>query len=266
MFRRIALVLVLLLSSFEVLGRTQINNNTQTYSVVISNAVGTQNDFAPGLVGNTLVRMNNASLVTITGFANGVTGQRLTVINVGAGQVDFVYNSAGSATGNKMILPVSSMNMSLGAAGQGSAEFIYDGSGRWMMIGFQQGGSISFTPTITFNAASVGITYSTQSGGYYISGRTLFFSGTITLSAKGSSTGNAEIKGLPVSSTAIYGPTQILSFANMATVSTGVFGLVVPGTPTVTLETGGAASVAFITDVNFTNTTSIIFAGSYVVT
>jgi hypothetical protein len=55
----------------------------------------------------------------------------------------------------------------------------------------------SFTPTITFGGASTGITYGHNSGRYTKVGRAVFFYLSIFLSAKGSSTGNAAVAGLP---------------------------------------------------------------------
>lgn len=57
----------------------------------------------------------------------------------------------------------------------------------------------SWTPVLTFNGNSVGITYSTQRGRYARVGRTVTVNFEISLSSKGSSTGEAWITGLPFS-------------------------------------------------------------------
>lgn len=58
----------------------------------------------------------------------------------------------------------------------------------------------SFTPTLAFGGASVGITYSSQVGKYTLIGNIVMFSVVFSLSNKGSSTGAATITGLPVAS------------------------------------------------------------------
>ena len=55
----------------------------------------------------------------------------------------------------------------------------------------------SWTPTIEFGGASVGITYSVQLGRYTKIGNTVTIWFDVRLSAKGSSTGNVTISGLP---------------------------------------------------------------------
>lgn len=56
----------------------------------------------------------------------------------------------------------------------------------------------TFTPTLTFGGASVGITYTTQYGAYTRIGNRVMFEVAILLSSKGSSTGDLVINGLPI--------------------------------------------------------------------
>lgn len=55
----------------------------------------------------------------------------------------------------------------------------------------------TFTPTVIFGGASVGVTYGAQLGRYVRIGRTVFITCSFTLTAKGSSVGTAQIAGLP---------------------------------------------------------------------
>lgn len=57
----------------------------------------------------------------------------------------------------------------------------------------------AWTPALQFGGAAVGMTTSDASGIYVKHGRIVFVKGHITLTAKGSSTGNATIAGLPYS-------------------------------------------------------------------
>jgi hypothetical protein len=124
------------------------NPSSTTWTTITTTSTGTQNDFAPGLVGNTIVRCNNATLLTITGLAAGYDGQLVKFISVGAGQVDFPHQSASSAAANRQINVATSGNTSL-AAGSGIAEYAYDATtARWRLTTHEQGAWIAFTPTL----------------------------------------------------------------------------------------------------------------------
>ena len=78
----------------------------------------------------------------------------------------------------------------------------------------------TWTPGISFGGGTTGITYGTQTGSYTKVGRLVTCFGNLTLTAKGSSTGQARITGLPF--TAVGGNTGQTTFgffANMATSS-----------------------------------------------
>jgi hypothetical protein len=145
-------------------------------AVSTSTATGAQNDFAHGSAA--VVRLNNASLLTLTGLAAGVDGQRLTLVSVGAGQVDLANQAAGSAAANRIVNPVAGV-MSL-AAGSGSAVLIYDATAaRWRVLAHEQGAWI----TPAYSAGS----YTAAGGGswtvdeadvnvfaFWLRGKTLF--------------------------------------------------------------------------------------------
>lgn len=156
------------------------------WTVVTSTSTGTLNDFAPGLVGNTVVRMNNATLATITGFSGGADGQRLIVESVGAGQVDFAYatSAAGlvSAAANRLFNFATSGNTSE-AAGVGTAEYVYDGTAaRWRLVAHEQGAWITPATVAGNFTASTGtwsaVTPTTLK--YWLKGRTLTVAWYIT--------------------------------------------------------------------------------------
>lgn len=115
--------------------------------------VGTQHDF-PLTPGATQLRLDNASLLRITGFSAGVAGQRLTVISVGAGQVDFAHENAGSVAANRLHNFATSGDTSLASA-VGTAVFEYDASNaRWRMVEHNQGAWI----TVAFAAGNFSAT------------------------------------------------------------------------------------------------------------
>lgn len=119
------------------------------WTVITTTSTGTQNNFAPGLIGNTILRANNASLLTITGVAAGFDGQLLTIVTINsAGQVDLPHNSVSSSAANRFVNFATSGNTSLSAAANlgGSATYQYSTTDAiWRLIQHEQGGWI--TPT-----------------------------------------------------------------------------------------------------------------------
>jgi hypothetical protein len=69
----------------------------------------------PTGTGDLLIYMNNATLATIQGIAAGLSGQRLTILSIGAGQVDFAHQNAGATAANRLINFATSGNTSLAA-------------------------------------------------------------------------------------------------------------------------------------------------------
>jgi hypothetical protein len=124
----------------------------------------------------------------------------------------------------------------------------------------------TFTPTVTFGGGSTGLTYATQSGNYTRIGRLVHFQLVVTLSAKGSSTGDALINGLPVTSssqvtpaaldihnvTAGVGDTDLKAVINASATTIGLFDI-------------AAGSSTALTEADFTNNTRVRINGTYIV-
>jgi hypothetical protein len=122
----------------------------------------------------------------------------------------------------------------------------------------------TWTPVLRFGTLSVGITYTTQTGNYTKIGNMVYFNMFIVLSSKGSSTGAADIAGLPetvgvTSSASIRGNT----FA--AALDAVPNALSIAGGATIRIENlpNGSSTVANLTDTNFAATTSLLISGSY---
>ena len=124
------------------------------------------------------------------------------------------------------------------------------------------GGEGTFTPTILFGGAAVGVTYITQLGRYTRIGNRVFFDIRLVLSLKGSSTGAATVAELPL--TSLAAPVSVVSIqpTNMATLNTPMASI--PATAaTITLNNFNGSTVAAMTDANFTNTSDLRLSGSY---
>ena len=93
-----------------------------------------------------LIRMNNSSLATIRGLKAGTAGQLVTIVSVGAGQVDLAHQHASSAATYRLFNFITGTFNTPLAPGVGIATYKYDGTTlRWRLIDHSQGSPI--TPT-----------------------------------------------------------------------------------------------------------------------
>lgn len=125
----------------------------------------------------------------------------------------------------------------------------------------------TFTPALKFGGASVGMTYSTQSGRFTRIGNVVTFWIEILLSAKGSSTGSATITGLPYTANGsvvtffpctAWIPNSSIGSGNVAKAS------ITYNTSTVNLNyANSTGDNNNITDTLLTGTQEICVSGSY---
>jgi hypothetical protein len=123
-----------------------------------------------------------------------------------------------------------------------------------------------WTPALQLGGAAVGMTYaSTPVGRYTKIGRTVFATGTLTLSAKGSSTGSATIAGLPFTSANDGIPVAaIIGHASgMSAVSGAVIATVAANANRLALYGSGNGSAAALAHSNVGNSTSLTFSVVY---
>lgn len=122
----------------------------------------------------------------------------------------------------------------------------------------------TFTPRFLWGGNAVGATYSTQFGRYLKIGKMVFVSGRLVLTARGSSTGNAEVADLPFPC-ASSGWSGIHLFADTGWASLNGFqsGFVNASESSILLYHPGGSGSVRLTNGNFTNTTSLIFSGCY---
>lgn len=118
----------------------------------------------------------------------------------------------------------------------------------------------TWTPTLQFGGASTGITYSTQTGTYIKIGRSVTLQARITLTSKGSATGNATIVGAPFFSD---GPDYIGSAyaGNMSGLTSSVF-LNINTTSIAPRHQSATQSVQLL-DTNFTATSDLILTVTF---
>lgn len=122
----------------------------------------------------------------------------------------------------------------------------------------------TWTPTLTINGSGAGITYSAQSGHYVKIGQLTYVSGAITLSNKGSTSGQARIAGLPfTSTTGSAGLVSVVWCTSMAALTSLPVAAVGPSSTVATLWQFGATAAAVVAETNLTNTSQFEFAGVY---
>jgi len=95
--------------------------------------------------GVSLVRLNNAADLTISGIAAGYDGQRLNLHSVGAGNVHFLHRSGLSVAANQLN-NVATVGLTSLAGGSGSATYIYDatpGVAVWRLYAHEQGAALT---------------------------------------------------------------------------------------------------------------------------
>ena len=119
-------------------------------------------------------------------------------------------------------------------------------------------GWTSFTPTLSFGNASVGITYSVQWGRYRVTSGNVVIQAQINLSSKGSSTGTARLEGLPFIANAARGTAGMGSvvafYDNMSSLTGWPVVSTNGGETNATLYQNGAAATTPLNDGEFTNT------------
>ena len=127
----------------------------------------------------------------------------------------------------------------------------------------------TWTPTISFGRASVGVTYGAGNAGQYTKiGRQVTVTAFVILTSKGSSTGTARIGGLPFvigASTGYYSAPALGAFSQLSYTGTAQgFGEV--NAQTIELnEVSEAGTQTDINDTNFTNSTSFVVSFTYFV-
>ena len=123
----------------------------------------------------------------------------------------------------------------------------------------------SWTPSVSFGGASVGVTYTVQLGSIYKIGKCVSFTCYIQLSSKGSSVGDIAITGLPFVNQSNYSSVT----CELRTVTAGVGdqhiqgGIVSSGTGITMSNIAASGFRDNLNNADFTNTSIISISGTY---
>jgi hypothetical protein len=127
-----------------------------------------------------LLRMNNASLSTIRGLVAGYAGQHLTIVSIGAGQVDLAHQDTNSTAANRLLNTVTTVSTPL-APGTGYATYVYDDTtARWRLVAHEQGAWINVPFAAGNFTANGAMTWTVASGdvlsqSFRLTGKTLLY-------------------------------------------------------------------------------------------
>lgn len=124
----------------------------------------------------------------------------------------------------------------------------------------------TWTPALNFGGAAVGMSYAaTPAGRYTKIGRTVFASGSLQLSAKGSSTGAMTIAGLPYASRndGVSGAASIGFASGFSVMSGAVIGTIAPNASRIALYQSASGSAAALTASNASNSLQMVFSVAY---
>lgn len=244
-----------------------LNSGTNTVSISTDASATTVNIATGGAVkGVTLGSTNSTSATTIqsgSGALNITSTNGAQTHNSGTGAMNISTDA--SATTISIGTGAAVKALTIGSTNTTSSTTInFGGSSGSALSNYIA--TTSWTPVLAFGGGSTGITYSTQLGRYARIGSVVFFAFQITLTNKGSSTGNCAITGLPVAAGAFF---QDMAISASALTYTGnsIYGFIASGGTSVIIGTNttAAAAVATLTDVAFANTTVVVCSGSYLV-
>lgn len=111
----------------------------------------------------------------------------------------------------------------------------------------------TWTPQMTFNGSSTGVTYTTQTGRYTKIGRLVYLEGEVLLSSNGSGVGSALITNLPFTP-GVVGGTGVVMISGGSTLTAGATGILSAGSATISIRQHNTAGSAQSSDTNVTDT------------
>jgi hypothetical protein len=245
-------------------GKTEI-----TGSVDVSGSINIISHGANGVVLNQ--DASNADISSRLLFMNNLPSGM--AIMYESGRMSFRSGSIPNATSGTEVMSIQHNNLNLSsgnlvvASGQGiDFSATSNGSGTTtseLLNDYEEG---TWTPSLTFNGGSSGMTYTVQSGKYTKVGRTVNVNCYIVLTNKGSDTGNAQIENLPFSIPNNNGNYSAISFYNDGNVTYGgtLQGFCnINGTSIVLGQVSEAGSITLLTNSNFANNSAFMISLTY---
>lgn len=235
---------------------------TITESGAVSNSFSTQSGTATPAAG--VLTINGSNGITTSG-----AGSTVTITGTGSLAQSFITSPAtGTATPAGGVLTFAGAGIATVSAAGSTITISASGSG--LVPSYSTG---TFTPSLLFGGAAVGMVYSLQSGVYTQIGNLVYVTISITLTNSGSSVGSASISGLPFTVSNSYGSafidSGVMDIFGGVPVSAGtslyyIFGSFVPtGTSMNLFRAGAGATATACNQGSFNNNASFCISGSY---
>lgn len=122
----------------------------------------------------------------------------------------------------------------------------------------------SWTPAITFGGGNTGLTYFSQTGNYMRIGNCIFFLFFININAKGSSTGNMLVTGLPFNVTTGGPFNMAYSNVTLSAGNTEMYANYTAAATTLTIyQTGSGNAISNVTNTQMANNSIVQGSGFY---
>jgi hypothetical protein len=208
------------------------------------------------------VASGNASYFGISASNSG-GGMTCVVSNFSLKEVGSVLVTSDSNVGVGTTAPAVKLDVVGNIRTSSGVLFGSDTAAANMLDDYEEG---TWTMGVSFGGASVGVTYNANAGKYTKIGRQVTVTGYMNLTSKGSSTGNAEITGLPFAQTGSvqnYSSASVymvsVTFANQFT----VIGL--SGTNLALYEITEAGVASLLNDADFANNSEVLISYTYFV-
>lgn len=122
----------------------------------------------------------------------------------------------------------------------------------------------TWTPALKFGGNAVGMTYSIQTGRYTKIGRLVVLECSITLTAKGSSTGSPTITGMPFNAGVVGATGSVDSAQGISSLTAGLF-VVCDAAGIIYIFGNGVNGRHNLSEANFANNSALTFSFAYFV-
>jgi hypothetical protein len=123
-----------------------------------------------------------------------------------------------------------------------------------------------WTPVLNFGGGATGITYGSPTQGRYTKiGRTVFASGSVVLTNKGSSSGAATLTGLPFTTAndGMFVAASVGFASGMSSVTGALISMIAPNTSRFSLYHSNNGAAAAVTNTNFSNSTQLFISAFF---
>ena len=127
---------------------------------------------------------------------------------------------------------------------------------------------LTWTPALKLGGASTGITYSNQIGRYTVVGKTVFFEAYLSLTSKGSATGDVQISGLPFTAVNVTNLSAVVQ-VSVGDVTLGSYseicGVILPNTSVIDVAGLVSGVRTNLTNAELGNASNFIITGHYLI-